>query len=507
MSGCTLLTSRHGLCSPIGLLVMLALSLVAAGCGSSSVAAVAAAGGGAPTTAQQPSAVVSGQTTGETAPSAVGSKLFDSSVVHEIAVLFAQEDYEAMIEAYSGSGDKEWIEATVTIDGRTYRNVGMRLKGNSSIMGLRRNGDSQTDGGGARGGGVSGNVSADDPQGLPWLIDLDKNVDGQNHGGFVELAVRSNTTQTALNEAVALELLQQAGLASQEAIAVRFSINGSEPELRLVVENPDDGWMAENFDVGGALYKAESSGDYSYRGDDPEAYDEVFDQEAGKYNADLTPLIDFLDFVNNSDDETFNAELVNHLDVHAFATYLAMQELIANADDIDGPGNNSYLYYDTKSKVFTVVAWDHNLAFGSMGGMGFGGGGDMQVPDDMTVPGAGQVPGADQNVVPRQQAGDAGARVVPPVMPQEGVNRGGPAGGGGSFGKSNILVERFKANSEFEQLYGDRLAELRDQLYGSGAAEEILETWTTLLKTQAPDLVDEATVTEEAARISRYFTM
>ena len=132
--------------------------------------------------------------------------------------------------------------------------------------------------------------------------------------------------------------------------AVRFSVNGSEAVLRLVIENPDDLWMADNFDIGGALYKAESTGDYSYRGDDPDSYDEVFDQEAGKDNADLTPLIEFLDFINNSDDATFNAELSKRLDVDSFATYLAMEELMANFDDIDGPGNNSYLYYDTQGR-------------------------------------------------------------------------------------------------------------------------------------------------------------
>ena len=214
---------------------------------------------------------------------------------------------------------------------------------------------------------MGGNISPDEPQGLPWLIDLDRNVDGQNHEGVVEFVVRSNNSETALNEAVALELIEAAGLASQDAVAAGFSVNGSEPELRLVIENPDDLWMADNFDISGALYKAESTGDYSYRGDDPDSYDEVFDQEAGKTNADLTPLIEFLDFINNSDDATFNTELFKHFDVDSFATYLAMQELVANFDDIDGPGNNSYLYYDPKSGQFTVVAWDHNLAFGGHG--------------------------------------------------------------------------------------------------------------------------------------------
>ena len=302
--------------------------------------------------------------------------LFDSSTVHEITVTFDQEAYDAMIETYQESGDKDWIEATVTIDGETYENVGMRLKGNSSIMALGGRGPAQFRGPGGgnaptdtsendgrrqcgrrrrrrelRRARWAASVSTDEPQGLPWLIDLDRNVDGQNHEGVVEFVVRSNNSETALNEAVALELIEAAGLASQDAVATSFSVNGSEPELRLVIENPDDLWMADNFDISGALYKAESTGDYSYRGDDPDSYDEVFDQEAGKTNADLTPLIEFLDFINNSDDATFNTELFKHLDVDSFATYLAMQELLANFDDIDGPGNNSYLYYDPQERT------------------------------------------------------------------------------------------------------------------------------------------------------------
>ena len=51
-----------------------------------------------------------------------------------------------------------------------------------------------------------------DPETMPWLIDLDHFIDGQSHDGLSELVVRSNGTATSLNEAVALELLQLAGL-------------------------------------------------------------------------------------------------------------------------------------------------------------------------------------------------------------------------------------------------------------------------------------------------------
>lgn len=406
------------------------------------------------------------------------AEVFDGQV-HEISVEFDPTDYEAMIATYVDSSDKEWIEATVTIDGTTYPSAGIRLKGNSSLRGL--DGDR---------GGPGAEISADAPADLPWLIKLDKYIDDQNHDGIHDFVVRSNNSETALNEAVALDLLEASGLASQDAMAVRFSINGSDQVLRLVIEHPDDVWMADTLDASGALYKAESTGDYSYRGDDPDAYDDVFDQEAGEDNADLTPLIEFLDFINNSDQSTFEAEIGDRLDVDAFATYLAMQDIVQNFDDIDGPGNNSYLYYDTETEQFTVVPWDYNLAFGDAGfgladgqGAARGGvGGDAGRADEPSA------------------AAAAGGRTEPPGGFGPGDRSDGAAAAGGR-GASNILVERLLALDEFRALYEQRVAELTTSLIDSGLAAEVVARWVEALEQDAADLVSPEIVTSEATRL------
>ncbi|MBX3069267.1 MAG: CotH kinase family protein [Thermomicrobiales bacterium] len=334
-------------------------------------------------------------------------------------------------------------------------------------------------------------VSADEPEGLPWLVRLDREVKDQNLNGMTEFVIRSNNSQTALNEAVALELLAAAGLASQLSAYARFSVNESDPRLRLVIENPNDEWMAANFPGDGILFKAEATGNWSYRGDDPLSYDEVFDLEAGGTNddvADFAPLTAFLDFINNSDDETFAAELPVRLDVEKFAVYLAMMNLIANFDDIDGPGNNAYLFYDLDASQFTVVPWDMNLAFqGGFGGGMFGGQGG---PGNA---GAGQ-------------QGDGQRR---PEMPEGGTIRieGGPEGERGGFGgMSNPLVTRFSAVTEWADLIESTEAQLRADLYDSGRAAEILARWGDLLQTQATDLVDAGTIASESAAIAEFFT-
>ncbi|MGZ8705554.1 MAG: CotH kinase family protein [Aeromicrobium sp.] len=439
--------------------VLLAATLTA-GCaqtpesGGPSAAASDSMVSGAPSTgvAPTPSVAVSGpETSGpETSP------LFDDTRVHEVSISFDQGSYDSLIQAYTTTGEKKWIEATVTIDGATYESVGIRLKGNSSLRGL----------GSTNRGGPGGDLSSAEPESLPWLVDLDRFVDGQAHEGVAEFVVRSNSSATALNEAVALELLAESGLPSQDAIPVRFSVNGGTQVLRLVIENPEDTWMADELNAGGALYKAESSGNYSYRGSDPAAYEEVFDQEAGQDNADMTPLIEFLEFINNAADATFASEIESRLDVDSFATYLAMQDLLENFDDIDGPGNNSYLFYDTETGQMTVVPWDHNLAFG----IGPGGGG--------------------------RGGFDGGG----------GGGRGGFDGGGGGFpGRSNVLVERFLDIAEYQAMVDAKQESLSEELFDSGTAASILDRWVDVLETGAADLVDSATIRSEADQIEKSF--
>ncbi len=377
--------------------------------------------------------------------------LFDPSVVHTIDVEFDQADYDAMIETFATTGDKEWISATVTIDGVVHTDVGLRLKGNSSLFGL----SSETSG---------------SPEELPWLIRINKFTDGADHQGYEDIVIRSNSTETAMNEAVAQQLLSIAGLASQSPISTAFTVNGSATELRLAVENPDEEWYEDNFtDEDGLLYKADSDGDYSYRGDDADAYIDIFDQKVG--DDDMEPLISFLDFINNADDATFAAELGDHLDVDAFATYLAFQDLIGNADDINGRGNNSYLQYDTTTDQFTVVSWDLNLAFDTA---------------NVTGGGAGQ-PGA----------GGAGR------PPRDGA-AGGAGGAGGPGDQPNVLVDRFMANDDFAALYAAKTDQLTEQLFTSGTVDDVLANWTDLLSNDATDLVPASTVTSEAAAITSY---
>jgi len=465
----------------------------------------------APTIAPTTNATTDPGSTNPSTTAVTRTDFYDSSVLHTISVEFDEDDFDAMIDDFVDNGEKGWIEAEATIDGHSYRQVGMRLKGNSSLGGLGGAGG-PFPGGGPRPDGTGttttdtpttgtdvtavmpdvvvrggfdglGSASADEPEGLPWLMRLDKYVDDQSHDGLTEFVVRSSSTETALNEAVSVGLLAAAGLATQRAAAVEFTVNDRPARLRLVLENPNEDWMSANLGDG-KLYKADASGNYSYRGDDPASYTEAWEQEGGE--DDLTPLIAFLDFVNNSDDAAFAADLDEHLDIDAFAEYMAIEDLLQNFDDISGPGNNSYLYYDDADKRFTVVAWDHNLA---LSGAGPGGIGEL---DPAQLPGGTLPDGFDPSQMP-------GGTVPEGVeLPPDGVRVGG-------FGGSNALADRFMSTADFSALYDEALVRLRSDLFESGAAQRLLDQWSNTLLATATHLVDEATIKSEAEAIAEFF--
>ena len=408
-------------------------------------------------------------TSTSSATSSVEGTVWDAESVHEVSLDVDPDEFAAMLATYQETGEKEWLAADVTIDGQTISDAGIRLKGNSSLRG----------------------VSADaDPAELPWLIDLDQFVDGQSLDGWESFVIRSNNTETSLNEAVALELLQEAGLASEEAVAISFTANGSDATLRLMIQDLDNDWDEATFGTDGTLYKSESTGDWSYRGDDADSYEDVFDIEAG--TEDFEPLTDFLQWLEQASDEEFAAGLSDRLDVDAFATYLAFEDLVDNFDDIDGPGNNSFLRWDEDAQQMTVVAWDHNLAFGVVNGGGGadagGGPGGMAPPDGAERP---EGAGPEGFGPPEAATGEA------PARPD-----GDAAGGRGG---SNVLSERFLATAEFVELYDTAVERLQDELFDDGTAQDVLDSWTTVLTDQAADLVDASVVETDAEQVASYF--
>ncbi len=65
--------------------------------------------------------------------------LFDLDQAHSINLSISDENYRLMMEDYLRNGLKTWVAADIEIDGTLIPNVGVRLKGNSTLRELSRN--------------------------------------------------------------------------------------------------------------------------------------------------------------------------------------------------------------------------------------------------------------------------------------------------------------------------------------------------------------------------------
>ena len=387
--------------------------------------------------------------------------LFDTSVSHEVSLDITDAEYQDMITTFQKTGDKKWVTADLSIDGTFVNDVSIRLKGNSTLMGVRGKDAGPGGEGGAPGGMqmpagenpmAAMQSSADDPTSLPLLISFDENQDGRAYQGMTQISVRPGTP--VLNEAMALSLTADTGQATQRYTYTVYSINDSATTTRLLLEHPDDGYANSLFESDGYLYKADAKSRFEYRGDDQSDYSDQFKQINAGDSGNLQPIINFLKWMDSADDAEFAAHLADWVDVDSLARYLATQNLLANGDDMGGPGQNYYLWYDLDAEKFTVVSWDLNLAM--MGGATAG-------PHDEVSMG---LPGKD--------AAAAGDAQPAGGQPEAAGSKQPPAPGGGGPQHGNPLKERFLSSDAFTAAYESAYWELFDQIYGSGRATELL---------------------------------
>jgi hypothetical protein len=73
--------------------------------------------------------------------------LYDASVPHSMQLTYEQTDFDKMMKEFQDEGTKDYVSADLTIDGVHLEDVGIRLKGNSTLMSLRGNGKGMPGGG------------------------------------------------------------------------------------------------------------------------------------------------------------------------------------------------------------------------------------------------------------------------------------------------------------------------------------------------------------------------
>ena len=178
---------------------------------------------------------MNGEAIGIESKSSMGyeDRIFDYTEVHSIDIVM--EDWDSFIETCE---NEEYAPASVTIDGETYQNVGIRAKGNTSLS----------------------SVSSMNSDRYSFKIEFDQYENGKSYYGLDKL-VLNNVIQdnSYMKDFLVYQMMEQFGVAAPLCSYVYITVNGEAWGLYLAVEAVEDSFLQRNYGNDyGDLYKPDS---------------------------------------------------------------------------------------------------------------------------------------------------------------------------------------------------------------------------------------------------------
>lgn len=406
-------------------------------------------------------------------------KLFDASAVHTIDI--AMDDWDGFI---AGCEDEEYVLCDVTIDGETYKNVGIRAKGNTSLSSVSSLGSSR----------------------YSFKIEFDHYDDSISYHGLDKLSL-NNIIQdnTYMKDFLCYRMMSAFGADAPLCSYSYITVNGTDWGLYLAVEGVEDSFLRRNYGSDcGELYKPDSSDmgggrgngggfdmenfDFSaapenaqgeapdkaskpenmpdmgdmqppdmegekpdrgnmqpegmgeargssdvsliYSGDDPDSYQNIFDNaKTDVSDADKARLIESLRKLGENED------IDSVVDVDEVMRYFVVHNFVCNFDSYTGSMIHNYYLYEEDGQL-SMIPWDYNLAFG-----GF------------------------------QSQSDASGLVNYPIDT--------PVSGGTV--QSRPMLAWIFSNEEYTALYHEYFAEFISELFDSGEFEELIDSTSAMI--------------------------
>ena len=290
-------------------------------------------------------------TPAEVRPAPASANLYDTRTLRTIFLEFENADWEDELEAFYNS-DVE-VPATVIVDGKTYKDVGVHFRGQSSYR----------------------MVGAGSKRSLNLSVDFVH--EKQDIGGYQTLnLLNANNDPTFLRTVLYTEIARQY-LPTPKANFVRVVINGESWGVYVNVQQFNNDFIREAFnDKGGARWKAPGSprgrAGLEYLGDDPSAYRQLYEIKTKDDPESWAALIRLTKVLNEAPVETLEASLAPMLDIDGALKFLAVEAALVNSDGYWSRASDYNLYRDSKGR-FHIVPHDVNEGLGGAGGRGFGG--------------------------------------------------------------------------------------------------------------------------------------
>jgi spore coat protein CotH len=297
---------------------------------------------------------------------------YDTGTLRTLFFQFENPGWQKELEAFYRT-DVD-VPATLSVDGRTYRDVGVRFRGMSSYM--------MTPEGSKRSLNVTVDFAREDQRLMGYRTLNLLNVNGD--ATFARPLLYSEIAQKYLPAA--------------KANYVRVVINNEDWGVYVNVEQFNADFIQARFGTRrGARWKVPGSpfgqGGMAYLGDDAEKYKFIYEIKSNDNPGSWRALIAMFKLLNETPLEQLEAALAPVMDVDGVLKFLALEIALVNTDGYWTRASDYNLYQDVRGR-FHVIPHDVNEAFEEEN---FGGGPGRGFPPGMAPPGfppQGGAPGA-----------------------------------------------------------------------------------------------------------------
>lgn len=283
------------------------------------------------------------------------AKLYDPTVLRTLFFEFENADWEQELQDFHGT-DVD-VPATLTVDGKTYPNVGLHFRGMSSYMGV------------PAGSKRSLNVSLD-------MADKKQSLYGYDTLNLLNCHEDPTFLNTVLYSHIANKYTP-----APKANMVKVVINGESWGVYTSVQQFDKKFLKENYKTSkGTRWKVRGSpngqGGLEYLGDRVDEYKRRYEMKTGDGTDEKAwnALIHFCKVLNTTPADKLEAALTPICDVDSLLWFLALDVALINCDGYWIRSSDYSIYLDDKDK-FHFIPHDMNEAFRQPMGPGMGGGG------------------------------------------------------------------------------------------------------------------------------------
>ena len=272
--------------------------------------------------------------------SATAQSFYDTNTIQDIRIVFAESNWDALLDAQAQSTEDYIPAQSVTINGTVFNNVGVKYKGNSTY-----NPNNQKN---------------------PLHIELDT-YQSQDYQGYTDIKL-SNVAYdpTFVREPLSYSILRQY-MHAPESNYANVYINGTLMGVYVSSESISKKFVNKHFysnnnsffkcnPIGGAGPGSSSFPNLAYLGTTISSYEPAYEMNSDAGWEDLINL------TNTLSNNTANIESV--LDVDRALWMLAFNNVLVNLDSYSGTFKQNYYLYKDDNGRFNPVVWDLNMSFG-----------------------------------------------------------------------------------------------------------------------------------------------